>query len=64
MKSYNELYHDVLSNGMGLFENQVKLNTWMGTPNKNLGDLPVNFLSSYSGLELVESELNRIKLGL
>ncbi len=61
---YNKFYSLVMRKGERLFENKIKFNIWMSEFSKSLGDKPVNFITSYDGLELVFDELNKIEKNL
>lgn len=59
--SYFEFYNSVMEKGEIIFGTKVKFNSWMGTYNKKLGDLPVNLINSTDGLELIDNVLENFK---
>lgn len=62
--TYKEFYREVMNNGEELFGNKVKFSLWLSSKCIPLGDKPINLITSYDGLELVNNVIERIKHGV
>ena len=53
-----------MKHGEDTFGNKVKFSHWLSRRSIPLGDRPINLITSYDGLELVNNEIYRIDHGV